>query len=110
VQDVLEKKTLFEAQDSNLSFKCHIVFSSPQDVAKTSRQIWIFATKQWVQDRAIQAAVMDAYRSLLMHGEYPYVVVWLDCKPDEIDVNIHPTKSQVKYQMRVLLLGSYIQH
>ena len=51
-----------------------------------------------MQDRAIQAAVMDAYRSLLMHGEYPFVVVWLDCSPDEIDVNIHPTKSQIKFQ------------
>ena len=98
VCDVLEKKEFFEAKDSTNSFKCHIIFSSPHEVAKTSRQIWIFAQNRWVQDRAIQAAVTDAYRSLLMHGEYPLAVVWLDCKPDEIDVNIHPTKSQVKFQ------------
>lgn len=98
VRDVLEKKEFFEATDSNTSFKCQIIFSSPHEVAKTSRQIWIFAQNRWVQDRAIQAAVTDAYRSLLMHGEYPLAVVWLDCKPDEIDVNIHPTKSQVKFQ------------
>lgn len=98
VQDVLEKKTFFETQSANANFKCHIVFSSPHEVAKTSKQIWIFAQNRWVQDRALQTAVMDAYRSLLMHGEYPYVVLWLDCKPDEIDVNIHPTKSQIKFQ------------
>ncbi|MEK6627559.1 MAG: DNA mismatch repair endonuclease MutL [Bdellovibrionota bacterium] len=98
VRDVLEKKELFEAQGNNAGFKCHLVFSSPHEVAKTSRQIWIFVQNRWVQDRAIQTAVMDAYRSLLMHGEYPYVVVYLDCKPDEIDVNIHPTKSQIKFQ------------
>ena len=98
VQDVLEKVELFEAQDRASSFKCHVVFSSPHLVARTSKQIWIFAQNRWVQDRAIQAAVMDAYRSLLMHGEYPFVVVWLDCSPDEIDVNIHPTKSQIKFQ------------
>lgn len=98
VRDVLEKKELFEAQITNSSFKCHIVFSSPHEVAKTSKQIWIFTQNRWVQDRALQTAVMDAYRSLLMHGEYPYVVVWLECKPDEIDVNIHPTKSQIKFQ------------
>ena len=67
-------------------------------MAKTSKQIWIFAQSRWVQDRALQTAVMDAYRSLLMHGEYPHAVVWLETKPDEIDVNIHPTKSQVKFQ------------
>lgn len=98
VRDVLEKKEFFEGKDSNHTFNCHIIFSSPHEVAKTSRQIWIFAQNRWVQDRAIQAAVTDAYRSLLMHGEYPLAVVWLDCKPDEIDVNIHPTKSQVKFQ------------
>ena len=98
VLDVLEKKELFEATGAHGSFKCHIVFSSPHEVAKTSRQIWIFAQNRWVQDRALQTAVLDAYRSLLMHGEYPHAVVWLECKPDEIDVNIHPTKSQVKFQ------------
>lgn len=98
VQDVLEKKSFFETQTTNGSFKCHVVFSSPHEVAKTSKQIWIFVQNRWVQDRALQTAVMDAYRSLLMHGEYPFVVLWLDCKPDEIDVNIHPTKSQIKFQ------------
>lgn len=98
VQDVLEKKSFFETQTTNGGFKCHVVFSSPHEVAKTSKQIWIFVQNRWVQDRALQTAVMDAYRSLLMHGEYPFVVLWLDCKPDEIDVNIHPTKSQIKFQ------------
>ena len=98
VRDVLEKKSFFEASGSLGLFKAHIVFSSPDEVAKTSKQIWIFAQNRWVQDRAIQAAVTEAYRSLLMHGEYPYVVVWLECDPRVIDVNIHPTKSQVKFQ------------
>lgn len=98
VCDVLEKKTLFEAQGHHGNFKVHAVFSSPHEVAKTSKQIWTFAQNRWVQDRALQAAIMDAYRSLLMHGEYPYVVAWVTCKPDEIDVNIHPTKSQIKFQ------------
>jgi DNA mismatch repair protein MutL len=98
VNEVIEKKQTFEAEGTYGHFKCHIVFSSPHEVAKTSKQIWIFAQNRWVQDRALQTAVMDAYRSLLMHGEYPHAVVWLECKPDEIDVNIHPTKSQVKFQ------------
>lgn len=98
VRDVLEKKSFFEVSGSLGSFKAHIVFSSPDEVAKTSKQIWIFAQNRWVQDRAIQAAVTEAYRSLLMHGEYPHVVVWLECDPAAIDVNIHPTKSQVKFQ------------
>ncbi len=98
VQDVLEKKVFFEASSESGSFKVHIVFTSPDEVAKTSKQIWIFAQNRWIQDRAIHTAIMDAYRSLLMHGEYPHAVVWLECDPAEIDVNIHPTKSQIKFQ------------
>ncbi|MGZ3692308.1 MAG: DNA mismatch repair endonuclease MutL, partial [Pseudobdellovibrio sp.] len=98
VQDVLEKAPLFEAKGQLGSFTCHAIYSSPQEVAKTSKQIWTFAQNRWIQDRALQAAVMDAYRSLLMHGEYPYAVLWIECNPAEIDVNIHPTKSQVKFQ------------
>lgn len=41
---------------------------------------------------------MDAYRSLLMHGEYPQVVLDIECDPEFVDVNIHPTKSQVKFR------------
>ncbi|MCB0385411.1 MAG: DNA mismatch repair protein MutL, partial [Bdellovibrionales bacterium] len=42
----------------------------------------------------------EAYRNLLMHGEYPVVALWVDCPPDEVDVNIHPTKSQVKFRQQ----------
>ncbi len=96
--NVFEKKDLFESHSEKTGWKCRAVFSSPNEVAKSARQIWIFAQNRWIQDRAIHAAIMDAYRSLLMHGEYPYVALWLDCDPSLIDVNIHPTKSQVKFQ------------
>ena len=79
------------------TFKVKAFFSSPYDVQKTSKNIWIFAQKRWIQDKSLQVAVVDAYRSLLMHGEYPLVVIDLQCATDEIDVNIHPTKSQVKF-------------
>ena len=96
--DILEKKELFHTVSKKGNFEVEIIFSSPHEVAKTSKQIWIFAQNRFIQDRAIQAAVMDAYRSLLMHGEYPHAVIKLRCEPSEIDVNIHPTKSQVKFQ------------
>lgn len=97
-QDVLEKKELYTASGVLNQMNCEVIFSSPQEVAKTSKQIWLFVQGRWVQDRALQAAVMDAYRSLLMHGEYPHAVVHLKCAPEQIDVNIHPTKSQIKFQ------------
>jgi DNA mismatch repair protein MutL len=44
------------------------------------------------------AAVLEAYRNLLMTGQYPSAVVRLTCAADQVDVNVHPAKSQIKFQ------------
>lgn len=75
-----------------------IAFAGPQDVSGQSRGIWILVQGRWVQDRSLQQAVVEAYRGLLMHGEYPLAVVRIHAPPAEVDVNIHPTKSQVKFR------------
>ncbi|HPI40723.1 MAG TPA: DNA mismatch repair endonuclease MutL [Pseudobdellovibrionaceae bacterium] len=95
---VLEIEELYEGQAVRESVHTTCLFSSPHQIAKSSKNIWIFAQQRWIQDRSAQAAVMEAYRNLLMHGEYPYTVVFLDVDAEEIDVNIHPTKSQVKFR------------
>ena len=61
--DVIEKKSMFFAEGKLGSFKCRAVFSSPHEVAKTSKQIWTFAQNRWIQDRAVQAAVMEIGRA-----------------------------------------------
>ncbi len=94
---VLETSRLYENRMEAGGFKVHVVFSDPSNVVRVSRQIWIFVQDRWVQDRGLVAAVMESYRSLLMHGQYPICVVSVKCPPDEVDVNIHPTKSQVKF-------------
>lgn len=78
-------------------FDIEAVFMSPYDVEKNSKNIWVFVQNRWVQDKMIQSAVMEAFKNLLMHGEYPRVVVNINCPKDFVDINIHPTKSQVKF-------------
>lgn len=96
-KQVLGISELYEGSAEREGVKAYSVFADPHNVAKTQRQIWLFAQNRWVQDRGMQAAVTEAYRSLLMHGEYPICVSWVETAPDQIDVNIHPTKSQVKF-------------
>jgi DNA mismatch repair protein MutL len=97
VEQILEIKPLYEGQAQREYVTAHAVFADPHQVAKTGRNIWLFAQSRWVQDRSMQAAVMEAYRHLLMHGEFPIAAVWVEVDPEYIDVNIHPTKSQVKF-------------
>ncbi|MCB0422596.1 MAG: DNA mismatch repair endonuclease MutL [Bdellovibrionales bacterium] len=98
VEDILERSPLYIGSGECEGFKAKVVVSGPHVTVKNSRQIWIFVQGRWVQDRGLQAAVTEGYRSLLMHGEYPYAVVWLTCPTSDVDVNIHPTKSQVKFR------------
>lgn len=106
VKDVLNIKNLFYSKASREGYTTEAYYASPEDVAKTSKNIWIFAQNRWIQDRGLQAAVMEAYRNLLMHGEYPQCMVQLTCPTEDIDVNIHPTKSQVKFQSPSLAFRS----
>ena len=98
VEQILEVSPMYEGTAQREYVKAHVIFADPHHVAKTSKNIWMFAQNRWVQDRSLQAAVMEAYRNLLMHGEFPIAAVWVETDPEMIDVNIHPTKSQVKFQ------------
>lgn len=97
VEQILEIKPMYEGQAHRENVTAYAVFADPHQVAKTARNIWLFAQNRWIQDRSMQAAVMEAYRNLLMHGEFPIAAVWIEIDPEYIDVNIHPTKSQVKF-------------
>lgn len=98
VENVLEVKPLYTSSAERDHVKASAVYADPHQVGKTAKNIWLFAQGRWIQDRSLQVACLEAYRSLLMHGEYPICVVWLETDPAMIDVNIHPTKSQVKFQ------------
>lgn len=98
VKVILEQDEVFETLSEVGGFKAKVFACSPNVTFVQSKKIWTFVKNRWVQDRGMQAAVTEAYRNLLMHGEYPIAVVFLECPAGEVDVNIHPTKSQVKFR------------
>ncbi|MFN8515395.1 MAG: DNA mismatch repair endonuclease MutL [Chloroflexia bacterium] len=59
--------------------------------------ILIFVNGRWVQNRALGFALEEAYHSLLMIGRHPLAVVDLRLDPELVDVNVHPTKSEVRF-------------
>ena len=66
-------------------------------LAQSSRQhMQLFINGRWVQSRPLQDALETGYRGLLPKGRHPLLVIYLDLPPEEIDVNIHPAKTEVK--------------
>ncbi|MFK8139287.1 MAG: DNA mismatch repair endonuclease MutL [Bdellovibrionales bacterium] len=98
VSQVFEKKKMYEGEAEIGLTQCKVVFTPPNDVQRNSQNIWFFVQNRWVLDRSLTAAVMAGFENTLMHGEYPSCAVWIECDPQDVDVNIHPTKSQVKFR------------
>jgi DNA mismatch repair protein MutL len=61
-------------------------------------QIIFFVNKRWIQDRALNQAVVQAYHTFLPVGRFPVAVLNLELDPAEVDVNVHPTKAEVKFR------------
>jgi DNA mismatch repair protein MutL len=71
--------------------------SSPE-VSRSHRQgIIIFVNGRWVQNRALAFALEEAYHSLLLVGRHPLAAVHIRLDPAQVDVNVHPTKAEVKF-------------
>jgi DNA mismatch repair protein MutL len=66
----------------------------------TRAQITLFVNGRWVRDRGLAFAVEQAYHTLLPAKRYPLAVVSVTLPPQEVDVNVHPTKSEVKFRHR----------
>ncbi len=60
--------------------------------------ITLFVNGRWVQDSSLTYAVIQAYHTLLMNGRYPVSVLMVNIDPQEVDVNVHPTKAEVRFR------------
>jgi len=62
------------------------------------RDIIFFVNHRWIQDNSLSYAVSQAYRTLLPQGRHPMVVLNVVLPPQDVDVNIHPTKREVRFR------------
>jgi DNA mismatch repair protein MutL len=74
-------------------------FISPPGLTRSNRrEILFYVNSRPVQDPALTTAVTQAYHTLVMKGRYPLGALFLEIPPDKVDVNVHPTKAEVRFE------------
>jgi DNA mismatch repair protein MutL len=82
-------------------------FASPHSLTRATRSyISFFVNRRWVQSRMLTYALEEAYHGLLMTGRHPIAVINIVMPPQEVDVNVHPSKSEVKFRNERQIFGS----
>ncbi|MFQ3593073.1 MAG: DNA mismatch repair endonuclease MutL [Gemmataceae bacterium] len=64
----------------------------------TARLQYLFVNGRWIRDRSLGHAIQEAYRGLLMTGRHAVAFIFLDLPPEDVDVNVHPTKAEVRFR------------
>lgn len=71
--------------------------SDPTVTRSTSQKILIFVNGRWIRDRGVAYALFEGYKGRIMKGQFPAAVLFLTISPDQVDVNVHPTKHEVRF-------------
>ena len=79
---------------------------SPAVSRSTRGYLSFFINRRWVSSRLLSWAVEEAYHGLLMQGKHPVAIINISLPPEQMDVNIHPAKSEVKFQNERLVFSA----
>ncbi len=83
-------------QKENMSLTGFI--SRPEYTKSNSKSIYLFVNKRFIRDNSVTHAVLSAYRQIIEPRRYPAAVLFLDMPPEDVDVNVHPAKMEVRFK------------
>jgi DNA mismatch repair protein MutL len=88
---------LLEVKAENDGLRVEGFVSNPQEQRSSRDQQYLFVNRRYVRDQLIGRAISEAYRSMMPSGTYPAVVLFIEVPPAEVDVNVHPAKTEVRF-------------
>jgi len=97
-------KNMIEFSGNNDDYKVFGYISVPEETRASKNYINIFINGRYIKNYGIQNAIIDAYGTLLMINRYPLCVINIEMDPILLDVNVHPTKQEVRLSKEAELI------
>ena len=88
---------LASCQEETEQMKVTGYIGKPESARKTRGEQFIFVNHRFVRNNYLNHAITSAYESLLPENSFPFYVLFLEIDPRHIDVNVHPTKTEIKF-------------
>jgi DNA mismatch repair protein MutL len=95
-QEIADDLISIESENDGVALSGFV--ANPMHSRATGRMQYLFLNGRAIRDRSLQHALGEAYRGLLLTGRQPICFLRLDMPPELIDVNVHPTKQEVRFQ------------
>src|SRR5262249_5658846 len=87
-----------EEQPLTRRFRLRGFVSGPQVQKLNRNSIYLFVNGRLIRDRLLLHAISAAYHNLIPPACYPFALLFLDCDAEEVDVNVHPSKTEVRFR------------
>ena len=88
---------LVEMEEGEGELKFHAVYAPPSFTRKRSSYIYTFVNGRYVKNRALDAVIINSFRQIIPPDRFPIFVLFLEVPPRWIDVNVHPSKLEIKF-------------
>ena len=97
-------KNMIDFSGNNDDYKVYGFISVPEETRASKNYIHIFINGRYIKNYVIQNSIIDAYGTLLMKNRYPLCVINIEMDPILLDVNVHPTKQEVRLSKEAELI------
>lgn len=97
------RDALYEIDSGEGPLRVRGFIADPQCNRGNAKLQYFFVNGRWFRDRSLAHALQESYRGLLMNGRYAVAFLFLTIPPEQVDVNVHPTKAEVRFQENSLV-------
>jgi DNA mismatch repair protein MutL len=96
-EEIAESLSYLQQNDDKY-LNVEMLISPPGLTRGNANKMYFFVNGRWVKDKLLKSAVFRGYHTHILSGRYPYILCFIKVNPSLLDVNVHPAKTEVRFQ------------